>query len=288
MEKKKESIIRFDWAAKRILRDKANFDVLEGFMSVLLGKKVKIIEVLESEGNQDQGDSKFNRVDIMAKNDQGELISIEIQLNREIHFLERMVFGTGKAITDHMHRGERYEKVKKVYSIGILYFKFGNGDDYIYHGQTQLLGIHTGRPLELSDTDKECLSVRLPEDVFPEYYVLCVGDFNKKAITPMEEWMEYLKSGKVDSNTKTPGLKEASEKLSYLQMSEAERHAYERYLDNLIYEQGCIDSARLEGKAEGRAEEKLEMARNLKKLGIQIEVIASASGLSIDTIKELD
>ena len=41
--------IRFDWAVKRLLRQKANFDVLEGFLTVLLGEEVKIIELLESE-----------------------------------------------------------------------------------------------------------------------------------------------------------------------------------------------------------------------------------------------
>ena len=44
--------IRFDWAMKHMLRDKANFDILEGFVSVLIGEKVEIIELLESESNQ--------------------------------------------------------------------------------------------------------------------------------------------------------------------------------------------------------------------------------------------
>lgn len=59
--------IRFDWAVKRLLRQKANFDVLEGFLTVLLGEEVKIIELLESESNQQSVDDKFNRVDIKAK-----------------------------------------------------------------------------------------------------------------------------------------------------------------------------------------------------------------------------
>ena len=58
--------IRFDWAVKRLLRQKANFDVLEGFLTVLLGEEVKIIELLESESNQQSVDDKFNRVDIKA------------------------------------------------------------------------------------------------------------------------------------------------------------------------------------------------------------------------------
>ena len=63
--------IRFDWAVKRMLRDKANFGVLEGLITVLLNEPVHIVELLESEGNQDTADDKFNRVDIRAKNDRG-------------------------------------------------------------------------------------------------------------------------------------------------------------------------------------------------------------------------
>ena len=57
-------IIRFDWAMKRLLRQKANFVVLESFLSELLGDKIKIHRILESEGNKENADDKFNRVDI--------------------------------------------------------------------------------------------------------------------------------------------------------------------------------------------------------------------------------
>ena len=66
-----EKYIRFDWAVKRMLRDKANFDVLEGLINVLLGEKITIEEILESEGNQDAVDDKFNRVDIKARDANG-------------------------------------------------------------------------------------------------------------------------------------------------------------------------------------------------------------------------
>ena len=74
-----DKYIRFDWAAKRMLRDKANFAVLEGLMTVLLEEKVTIVEILESEGNQEEPDDKFNRVDIKAKNSKDEIILVEIQ-----------------------------------------------------------------------------------------------------------------------------------------------------------------------------------------------------------------
>ena len=69
--------IRFDWAIKRLLRQKANFGVLEGFLTVFLKEKVTIIEILESESNQQTADDKFNRVDIKARNSKDEIIIIE-------------------------------------------------------------------------------------------------------------------------------------------------------------------------------------------------------------------
>lgn len=283
--------IRFDWAAKRILRDKANFSVLEGFVSVLLNQEIKIEEILESEGNQEQEDSKFNRVDIMAKNDKGELIIIEIQLSRQVHYLERILFGVGKAISDHITKGDSYKYVKKVYSISILYFDLGEGDDYIYHGQTVFRGVHTGDIFELSERDRNLLNMRSPKEVFPEYYLIRVNEFDKVATTPLEEWIDYLKNGNVRPDTTTPGLKEANEKLNYMQMSREERLAYEHYLDNLRIEEDCLESAKLEGraegKAEGRAEAQIEMARNLKSMGISLDVITKATGLTPEDITRL-
>ena len=74
-----------------MLRDKANFAVLEGLVTVLLGEKIVIVELLESEGNQDSSDAKFNRVDIKAKNSKEEIIIVEVQLTRQLYYLQRML-----------------------------------------------------------------------------------------------------------------------------------------------------------------------------------------------------
>ena len=161
-----EQYIRFDWAAKRMLRDKANFDVLEGLMTVLLGEQVKIQEILESEGNQNAEDDKFNRVDVMAKDSKGEYIIVEVQLSREIHYLERILYGVSKVITDNIHLGDRYDKVRKVYSINIIYFPLGQGSDYLYHGTTSFVGVHTNDVLEITDYEAGELKARAPKDIF--------------------------------------------------------------------------------------------------------------------------
>lgn len=66
-----KTFISFDWALKRRLRDKANFGVLEGFVSTLLEKPVKIHRLLESESNKDRDDAKMNRVDLLAEGSAG-------------------------------------------------------------------------------------------------------------------------------------------------------------------------------------------------------------------------
>ena len=113
------SIIRFDWAAKRLLRDKANYAVLEGLVTVLLNEKITIVELLESESNQDTLSDKFNRVDIKAKDSKGQIILIEIQLTREWYYLQRVLYGVSKAITEHISLGSAYKDVKKIYSIHV-------------------------------------------------------------------------------------------------------------------------------------------------------------------------
>ena len=115
-------IIRFDWAMKRLLRNKANFSVLEGLLTTLLGEKIIIRRLLESESNQEDEYDKYNRVDMLAENSKGELVLIEVQNNNEYAYFQRMLFGTSKLVTEYINRGESYDKVRKVYSVNIVYF----------------------------------------------------------------------------------------------------------------------------------------------------------------------
>ncbi|WP_296261855.1 Rpn family recombination-promoting nuclease/putative transposase [uncultured Phocaeicola sp.] len=287
----KNSYIRFDWAIKRLLRDKANFSVLEGLLTVLFNDKTKIVEILESEGNQQRDDDKFNRVDIKAKNSKGEIIIVEVQNTRELYYLERILYGTAKAITEHISLGDTYQEVKKVYSISILYFDLGKGNDYLYHGQNRFIGVHTNDELLITAKEEGAIIQKLPQEVFPEYYLIRVNEFNQVAKTPLEEWVKYLKTGIIDPDTTAPGLPEAREKLRYYDMSPEERHEYDEHVNAIMIQNDVLNTAKLEGhaegRAEGRAEGKLEDAKNLKQLGVSIDIIVQATGLRREDIDKL-
>ena len=251
MSELQDRYIRFDWAIKRLLRQKANFDVLEGFLTVFIGEPIQIIEILESEGNQEAADDKFNRVDIKAKNSKGEIIIVEVQNTRELYYLERILYGVAKAITEHISLDQSYSEVKKVYSISILYFDIGKGTDYLYHGQTRFIGVHTHDELLVNMKERDVIVARTPATVFPEYILIRVNEFNSVAVTPLEEWMRYLKEGVINKDTTAPGLSQAREKLRYYSMTPQERRIYDEHLNAVMIQNDVLSSAKLEGLQEG-------------------------------------
>jgi predicted transposase/invertase (TIGR01784 family) len=303
----KDRYIRFDWAIKRLLRQKANFDVLEGFLTVFIGEEVKIVEILESEGNQQTPDDKFNRVDIKARNSKGEIILVEVQNTSELYYLERILYGVAKAITEHIHLGDTYKEVKKVYSISILYFDIGKGADYLYVGQNKFIGVHTNDQLVITAKEKGVLVQKSPAEIFPEYILVRVNEFDKVAVTPLEEWVAYLKSGVIKENTTAPGLQEARKKLQYYSMTDAERYAYDEHLNAVMIQNDVLGNAREEGlaegraegltqgrvegltqgRAEGRAEAKKDIVKSMLSNGLSVEQAAKYSGLTVEEVESI-
>lgn len=299
--------IRFDWAMKRLLRQKANFGILEGLLTTLLGMNIHIKNLLESESNQDDEDDKYNRVDMLAVNDKGELFLIEVQNNTEYAYFQRMLFGTSKLVTEYIKKGQGYENVRKVYSVNIVYFPLGKGTDIVYHGKTEFRGIHNGDILKLSPFQRQKFNVDTISELYPEYYILKVNDFNRVAKNSLEEWVYYLNTGDVPQGAKAPGMEEVKEQLTIDRMTKMERNAYYKHLDNIVIlrdnifterEEGRWEGrlqgmeegrkeGRKEGREEGRLEERKANARKMKDLGMPADTISQITGLQVEDIDSL-
>ena len=298
--------IRFDWAMKRLLRNKANYSVLEGLMQSLLNEKFKITKFLESESNQYSENDKFNRVDILAENEKGELTIFEIQNTRELTYFHRILYGVSKVITDYIDLGDDYDKVRKVYSINIVYFTLGQAKDYVYHGKTVFQGLHDSNDiLKLSNRQSEVffgdsfekgkMTQREAGEIFPEYYLLCVDKFDKLAVDNLDEWIRFLKTGEIEDSPKAPGLADARKCLDMDKLSVAERNDYIRHMENLRYQRSVIatgyDDGLQEGCAEGRAEgeknKALQIAKKMFDKGLDINVIMDMTNLTQEEIEQL-
>ena len=291
---------------KRLLRDKRNHVVLEGFLSVLIGRQIKIDQILESEGNQDDDQQKFNRVDLLVEDDKKEKFLVEVQNDHELDFFQRMAFGASKIITDYMKIGMDYESLPKVYSINIVYFSLGQGKGYAYHGTTVFKNMfNADDELKLTPAQKEKFGVDEVHGIFPEYYILRVNKFDDEIHQPLQEWISFLKTGEIPDAFSAQGLKEAREILRVDSLSEKDRKIYERYLRNVSLALSLDDSSRYEGyvdgmiagaekgRAEGRAEgehsKAIAIARTLLSMGtMTISEIAAATDLPESEISNIN
>jgi predicted transposase/invertase (TIGR01784 family) len=282
----KTKLIRFDWAMKSLLRDKANFDILEGFLTAVLRQDVSIIEILESESNVSDIDQKLNRVDILIQDQQQRYVIIEIQNCHITAYLERILFGVSKVIVDNVKSGEDYREISKVVSISILYFNLGLGEDYVFYGNTEFRGLHDNKPLVFRRRkDDKTLEKLKSQDIFPEYYLINVERFADVMKTDLDEWIYLFKHAALPPHCKAKNLDKAAEKLDVLKMKPEERHRYDLYLMALVNEQDAIETALNKGINKGKISGKLEVAQKMQKSGMDMETIVALTGLSPDLIE---
>jgi hypothetical protein len=305
---KERSLVSFDWALKRLLRHKANFEVLEGFLSELLRRKIVIMNIGESEGNVTAQGQKTNQVDVLAeikperenllievKADDKEIVIIEMQFDNEDDYFQRMLYGVSKAITDYMSRGDKYDQVRKVYSINIVYFDLGTGDDYVYQGITKFNGLHTGNELELSPRQKGLYTKDIPGELYPEYYIIKVGKFDNVAKDTLDEWIYYLKNNKIRDDFTAQGFDKAREILMWDNLSPEEKIDYENSVKAKRIRDSEITTAftdgeikgEIKGIAKGEIKKATEIALKLSKMGMSIEDISNATELAPNQITEI-
>ena len=297
-------LISFDWAMKKLLRSKANFEILEGFLSELLKEDVRIQEVLESESNKDVRSDKFNRVDLKVKNAAGDILIIEVQYDREFDYLQRIFFGTAKAVTEHMQEGAAYSGITKVVSVSILYFDLGQGSDYVYHGTTSFRGLHNSDLLRLSGEQQALFGKTDVHELLPEYYLIKVNSFDDIAKDTLDEWIYFLKNEEIRDEFSAKGIRRAKEELDIMRFSDEERRAYAAYQEDLHYqasmvestwtagmlkgEQQGIEKGKELGRKEGGRRREKEIALNMLQSGLlDIEKIAALTGLTPEEVTGL-
>jgi len=275
---------------------------LEGFLSAVLGQDISVQELLESEGNQKNESDKQNRVDLLVKDKRGQLILIEVQIEREHDFFHRMAYGTAKLVTQYMTSGQNYGEIKKVISINITYFSLGEGKDYAYHGSTVFVGMNHKDTLRPTDTQKTLYRIKGVHEIFAEYYLLRIKDFDDHVGNPLDEWVYMMKNDEVEPGFTSKHIQKAGERLKYISLKNKARQEYDRYLENLRYHASMEETRRVdmemaikegreegikEGREEGQHAEKIITARKLLQMGMSASQIVGVTGLPEGEIEQL-
>ena len=187
----------------------------------------------------------------------------------------------------------------------------------MYHGKTEFRGAHEPHDiLKLSVRqnkkffgidERSLMSRKEAGDLFPEYYILRVNDFDKVATTPLDEWIEFLKTGQISDKATAEGLAEARECLRVDSLSDQDKRAYVRHMESIRHMKSIFDTSHYEGyeegieegraegraqgiaegRAEGELEKSLEIARNLLSLGIPVSQVLKATGLTQEQINKI-
>ena len=263
------SMISFDWAMKRLLRQKAHFEVLEGFLSELLRRKILIKNIGESEGNKTYANDKWNKVDILVEADGKELVVIELQYDSESDYFQRIHYNVRKAVTEYTPQPPK-GGVRKVYSINIVYFDLGQGDDYVYHGITHFTGLHTRTELQLTATQQQVYGKTVVGELHPEYYIIKVNKFNDVAENTLDEWIYYLKNNKIQDDFTAQGLDRARQILAFDKLSDEEKKQYWRRVEERRIKDSEMSTAFLEGEIKGEAKSEAERTQ-LKAESVQLK-----------------
>lgn len=142
-------------------------------------------------------------------------------------------------------------------------------------------------------------------DIYPDYYLIKVNNFNRMATTSLDEWIYFLKNEEIKDEFKAKGIQKAKESFSLLRMTDEELRAYNSYQDSLrdqaSYVETNYDFARMEGKEEGIGEGirqgieigieqglekgKLEVARRLVAKGMSDEEAAAIAGIEVGLLR---
>jgi predicted transposase/invertase (TIGR01784 family) len=296
---KERKLISFDWVIKRVLRDKSDFTIVEGFLSELMHDDIKIKSILESESNREKKDGRSNRVDILVEDSNQQLIIVEIQHETEYDYLQRILFGVSKLLVENMKKKMPYAKIKKIISVSIVYFDLGHGEDYAYLGQTQFIGLNKKDVLKLNRTQQELYRTEKIADIYPEYYILKVNQFDDVTRNAIDEWIYFFKNEEIKDDFKAKGIQEAKKELDIMKMPEEERRDYEEYLESLRYQASMYESSykvgemkgrkegRKEGREKGAKDKAIEIAKKALAKGNSIEFISEIIGLSKEEIEKL-
>ena len=131
------------------------------------------------------------------------------------------------------------------------------------------------------------IEVNTPSDIFPEYYLIKVNQFNQKIKDNLDEWIYLLKNSSVKENFQAKGIKAAEEKLHVMKLNDKERGIYNAYVKDMLHEASMVESHYGKGKREGKIEAKLETATNLLQMGMDHQKVAQATGLTLTELEQL-
>jgi predicted transposase/invertase (TIGR01784 family) len=265
-----------DFVFKRIFGVEENKDILLSFLNAVLkppeGKELTEITLVDPHIHPNKVGDKKSILDVKAQTAEGERINIEIQVEDKYNMNKRTLYYWAKMYEEQLESGQDYELLNKAITINILNYVHLPTDNYhsVFHLREDVEGY------VLCD-DMEFHFLELPK------LRKATVDLNDRLVN----WLLFVgaKSERMveELAIKEPAIQKAKTVLDFLNQDEEARRLYELREQALKDEQHMLARAEKRGREEGKA----ETARNLLTLGVDVDTIAKATGLSQEEIEKL-
>jgi hypothetical protein len=264
-------LISFDYAIKYLLKDKGDYEIVEGFISALLTsegyKPVKIKALLDGESNKESRYLKRSIADVIVEDEQG-----------------------NNYIVDNLGANQDYLQIKKVFHINLLYFPFENTKAPLHHGKVIFHEIDHTHPVDVHLIDRGMHTFDA-HNIFPEYFIVSIPLFDDVIKEEIDEWLYLMKYSEVKEDFKSPYMQKVAQRLSILKMTNQEREIYDTYVMDSMKGRDYIISAEARGEARGEVKGEArgieKTALNMLKQKIDDKLIASVTGFSLEEIAKL-
>lgn len=262
-----------------------NPHLLQSFLNSLLPieNPIASLEYLAAELVPEIPVFKNSIVDVRCIDTKGRQFIVEMQMLWTDSFKSRVLFNASKAYIKQIDRGQEYKGLQPVYSLCIINENFEpNIDQYLHHYKI----VHS------QYTDKvlaglEFVFVELPKFQAKKYTDKRVSVLWLRFLSEIKDSQELISADFYEVNE----IEEAVNLLKESSYTRAQLETYDRYWDSVSTEKTLIidsyDDGIKEGIKEGIKRGKLASALSLKKLGVAIEIIQEATGLTKEEIDKI-
>lgn len=272
-----------DFGFKRIFGTKPNKDLLIDFLNSLFNGEqvVKDVTFLNSEHVGDVRTDRKAIFDVYCENEHGEKFIVEMQNAYQTYFKDRSLYYATFPIREQAQKGEGWNyKLKHVYVVALLNYDMSDSafsDDTINH--------------DIGLLDKQ--THRVFNDKLTFKYVE-ISKFNKRIEelkTNYDKWLFVLQNlSRLDCQPEylqTAVFNRLFSEAEIAKFTRAELREYEDSLKAYRDIKNSLDSAEEKGRAEGKKDKAIEIAKNLLEMDIPIDAIMKATGLSSEEIRNI-
>ena len=272
---------KVDFVFKNIFGSPNHPEILISFLNATLKPKKKIVsvDIKKTDIEKQYIEDKYSRLDVKATTSNDEIINIEIQLKNENNMIKRSLYYLSKMYEEQLNEKEDYSKLARTVCINILNFKYLKTDNF-----------HTGYRFKEIESNEELTDVM--EVHFIEIPKLQDSSDEKDMLVAWTEFLKDPESEKVRGlELSVEEIRQAKDELIRMSNDSTQRELYDMRANSLrdkISELNAAERKGIEkGKEEGRKEEKIKIARNMKLSGLDTDTIANITNLSPDEIDKL-